>query len=175
MADIPRYEGFRRNRFRAPLAYPARPMGGYWATAPFLHNGSVPSLYQLLSPANQRSEKFYTGNLEFDPIHVGYVSEKFRGGFLFDTRTDGNGNGGHELRDAAKGTPGVIGPALTRDQRLDIIEYMKVINDFPPGYLSDEEKKLRQEGVRSWHQGYQPSPQAHATNESEKAARHVYQ
>jgi hypothetical protein len=175
MADIPLYQGFRPNRFRAPLGYPARPMGGYWATAPFLHNGSVPNLYQLLGPANERPAKFYTGNLEFDPIHVGYVSEKFRGGFQFDTRTDGNGNGGHEFRDAAKGTPGVIGPALTRDQRLDIIEYMKVINDFPSGYLGDEEKKARQEGVRSWHQGYQQYPRANATSESEKAARHVYE
>ena len=131
MADIPRYTGFRPNNFRAPLGYPARPMGGYWATAPFLHGGSVPNLYQLLSPANERSETFYTGNLEYDPVRVGYVSERFRGGFLFDTRTDGNGKGGHEFRNAAKGTPGVIGPALTSEQRYDIIEYMKVIWDLP--------------------------------------------
>lgn len=172
MADVPRYQGFRPNNFRAPLAYPARPMGGYWATAPYLHNGSVPNLYQLLSPANQRSKKFYLGNLEFDPVRVGYLRKKFRGGFLFDTGINGNGNGGHEFRNAAKGTPGVIGPALTPEQRYDIIEYMKVIWDLPPGYPSDEAKASRQQNIRAWSQGYRPYSKAY-TEESDKAARPV--
>lgn len=172
-ADIPRYQGFRPNNFRAPLGYPARPMGGYWATAPFLHGGSVPTLYHLLSPATERPVKFYTGNLEYDPVHVGYASGKFRGGFLYDTRTDGNGNGGHEFRNAPKGTPGVIGPALSRDQRLDIIEYMKVINDFPPALWSTEETASRQAAIRMWHQDYRPPPGHTAADESERAARWI--
>lgn len=169
-ADLPRYQGFRPNQFQAPLAYPARPMGGYWATAPYLHGGSVPNLYELLGPASERSRKFYTGNLEYDPVRVGYVSDRFRGGFLFDTTVDGNGNGGHEFRNAPRGTPGVIGPALSHEQRLDIIEYMKVINDYPPDLLADDEKELRRRGVRLWTGGWQ-APPLKRTAESERAPR----
>jgi hypothetical protein len=158
--------GFRANDFRAPLAYPARPLAGYWATPPFLHNGSIPNLYQLLSPLKERYESFWTGSVEFDPQLVGYSIESLRGGFEFKTRygfaealwnsvagffTDckfefsrdvpGNSNAGHEFRDAPKGTPGVIGPYLTPRERLDIIEYMKVIRDVPP--LSAEERERR--------------------------------
>lgn len=172
LADIPRYQGYRPNKFRAPLGYPARPLGGYWATAPFLHNGSVPNLYQLLSPANERPRKFYAGSLDFDPAVVGYEYKPFRGGFLYDTTTDGNENEGHEFRDAPRGTPGVIGPLLSREQRLDLIEYMKVIDDFPAGYLSDEEQQHRRESVRAWSRGYQPAPQHKATAASERAARY---
>ncbi|HEU4389513.1 MAG TPA: di-heme-cytochrome C peroxidase, partial [Blastocatellia bacterium] len=55
-------EGYRRNDFRAPLGYPARPLDGYWATGPFLHGGSVRTLYQLLSPVAERSKKFWIGS-----------------------------------------------------------------------------------------------------------------
>ncbi len=48
-------------------AYKARPLNGIWATAPFLHNGSVPNLYQLLLPDNQRVKTFFVGSHEFDP------------------------------------------------------------------------------------------------------------
>src|SRR4029079_17420039 len=44
------WNGYRSDYWRAPLAYPARPLAGIWATSPFLHNGSVPNLYELLSP-----------------------------------------------------------------------------------------------------------------------------
>lgn len=47
-------------------AYKARPLDGVWATPPFLHNGSVPNLFQLLSPAAERSPQFYVGTFEFD-------------------------------------------------------------------------------------------------------------
>lgn len=120
-------EGHRENDFRAPVAYPARPLDGYWATAPFLHNGSVRTLYQLLSPVAERSKQFWIGTLEFDPVEVGFRDEQVQGGFLFDTTLAGNSNAGHEFRNAPQGTPGVIGPLLTQDERLDIVEYMKVL------------------------------------------------
>ena len=44
------WNGYRQNILRAPLAYKARPLNGVWATPPYLHNGSVPNLYELLSP-----------------------------------------------------------------------------------------------------------------------------
>lgn len=151
--------GFRKNDFRAPLAYPARPLTGYWATPPYMHNGAIPNLYEVLSPVNERSATFFTGSEEYDPVKVGYHTEPFEGGFEFDTRRTflqaaensvrelfaghlrferdipGNSNRGHEFRDAPKGTPGVIGPYLTPKERMAIIEYMKVMSDLP--FLDD--------------------------------------
>ncbi len=48
---------------------------GVWATPPFLHNGSVPNLYEMLLPAEKRTKKFYIGR-EFDPIKVGLDTER---------------------------------------------------------------------------------------------------
>ena len=120
------WNGFRNSAVQAPLAYKARPLGGIWATPPYLHNGSVPNLYQMLVPAVQRDKIFYTGSREFDPKYVGYRSEKFDGGFEFRTDRVGNSNAGHEFRNAPLGN-GVIGPELTDDERWAIIEYLKML------------------------------------------------
>ena len=82
----------------ANLSYSARPLYGIWATPPFLHNSSVPNLYQMLVPADQRDRTFYLGTTLFDPEHVGYRTEKFPGAFLLDTSLPGNSNAGHEFR-----------------------------------------------------------------------------
>jgi cytochrome c5 len=118
--------GHRENEWRAPEAYRARPLNGIWATAPYLHNGSVPSLYQLLLPAERRDKAFYTGSRQFDPLNVGFAITAFEGGFRFDTSIPGNWNRGHEFRDAPRGQ-GVIGPELTDRQRRDIVEYLKTL------------------------------------------------
>jgi len=170
-SEQPELSGYRPNEFRAPPAYPARPLAGYWSTAPFLHNGSVPNLYQLLSPVTERDRAFYVGNPEFDPTKVGYSTAKFDNGFRFATRRSlagalsnwfvtlfqghptfsrdiaGNSNVGHEFRDAPKGTPGVIGPALSPQDRMDIIEYMKVLVDVPP--LDPQELERRRKLLAS--------------------------
>ena len=118
------WNGYRDDAVTAPLAYRARPLDGIWATPPFLHNGSVPSLYELLLPADQRSKTFYTGTREFDIQHVGYVSgSNFQGAFAFNPTTPGNSNAGHEFSN--KPGNGVIGPELTDDQRYALIEYLK--------------------------------------------------
>lgn len=116
--------GFRANRIRAPLKYRARNMDGIWATAPYLHNNSVPNLYQLLLPANRRASIFFVGNLEYDPRVVGFKSDEASGSFKFDTRLTGNSNAGHEYRDGARGN-GIIGRLLTDDERWSIVEYLK--------------------------------------------------
>jgi mono/diheme cytochrome c family protein len=128
-------------------AYKPRPLEGVWATPPFLHNGSVPNLYDLLSPVeerNARSKIFYVGSREFDPVKVGYVTEPpagTHGGFWLDTTKTGNHNTGHEFREgyipynpdpkAPKSPPGVIGPPLSPQDRMDIIEYLKIHRDSP--------------------------------------------
>jgi len=104
--------------------YRVRPLNGVWATAPYLHNGSVPNLYALLSPVEERPKKFYLGNREYDPVNVGYRTDELTGGFEMDTTIRGNYNTGHEFSDAS-GKAGVIGRALTPAERKELIEYLK--------------------------------------------------
>lgn len=104
----------------------AAPRDGSWTNAPFLHNGSVPNIYELLLPASQRSKTFYVGR-EFDPVKLGIDTSGVSGNFLMDTRLVGNSNSGHSFD--SKPGPGVIGPKLTDAQRYAIIEYLKSIPD----------------------------------------------
>jgi len=107
----------RPNEFRGISAYRARPLNGTWATAPFLHNGSVPSLYDLLLPPAQRPKIFYIGSWEFDPVHVGVeTGSPFAGAFAFDTRLPGNANSGHEY-----------GTSLSEPERMALIEFLKTL------------------------------------------------
>ena len=119
------WNGFRDDGVTGNLVYRARPLAGMWATPPFLHNGSVPNLYQLLLPADRRDKTFYVGNREFDPKYVGFQTAKFEDGFEFDTSQPGNSNQGHEFRNAPAGTAGVIGPEFNDEERWAIIEYLK--------------------------------------------------
>jgi mono/diheme cytochrome c family protein len=131
-AKIPEAERPEMDGFGLPIgvrelrAYKARPLAGVWATAPFLHNGSVPSIYQLLSPQDERATTFYKGTFEYDPRHLGYRTEAFTNGFKFDTRITGNHNSGHEFR-AGKLGNGVIGRLLQPEERWALLEYLKVL------------------------------------------------
>jgi len=107
---------------KALLAYKARPLNGIWASAPYLHNGSVPNLYQLLLPASERVKTFYIGSLIFDPKMVGFEMNQVNNSFLFDTRLPGNSHAGHEY-----GTGYDNLPSLTEAQRWALIEYMKTL------------------------------------------------
>ena len=118
--------GNRPNGIRALLAYKVRPLNGVWATPPYLHNGSVPTIFALLSPVEERPKEFCLGNREYDPVNLGYRTDCLPGGFKFDTSIRGNHNTGHEFSDDAK-KPGVIGAALTPDQRHALIEYLKTL------------------------------------------------
>ena len=97
-------------------AYKARPISGIWATAPYLHNGSVPNLYQLLLPPMQRVTTFDVGSHAFDAEAVGYESEDEDNTFRFDTRLPGNSNAGHDY-----------GTDLSSDERWDLIEFLKTL------------------------------------------------
>jgi hypothetical protein len=107
----------------------AAPRDGVWATAPFMHNGSVPNLYEMLIPARERTKKFYVGR-EFDPVKVGVDTSGKSGGFLLDTSLLGSSNAGHSFEDGPTGN-GVIGPLLTEQERWALVEYLKSIPETP--------------------------------------------
>ncbi|MCW2240559.1 di-heme-cytochrome C peroxidase [Azospirillum canadense] len=121
-----RMNGNRPNGIQAPLGYKARPLDGIWATPPYLHNGSVPTLYDILSPVAERPKTFYLGSREFDPVNVGYTTAPIEGGFEVITSIPGNLNTGHEFKDGPKGK-GVIGRGLTPAERRALIEYLKTL------------------------------------------------
>jgi hypothetical protein len=100
-----------------PFAYKARPLDGIWATAPYLHNGSVPTLYDLLLPPAQRPRSFNVGTREYDPAKAGYRTDAAASGngFAFTASGPGNSNEGHDYG---------VG-RLTEEQRLALLEYLK--------------------------------------------------
>lgn len=118
------------------LAYKARSLNGIWATAPYLHNGSVPTLYDLLLPQKRpgdpdegeyRPDEFMVGSREFDPVRVGFRSEGYDG-FVFRTQDVGDLNSGHEYASGRTPQPdGRVLPALTDQQRWDLVEFMKTL------------------------------------------------
>ena len=95
--------------------FKAGPLPGIWATGPYLHNGSVPTIYELLSPLEERRSVFWTGGRELDVRHLGFESGERPDRFRFDTSLLGNRNTGHLY--PAKG--------LETKERMAIIEYLK--------------------------------------------------
>ena len=126
------YFGGRLDENGKPLAgwtgkpsYKAGPLAGIWATAPFLHNGSVPTLYDLLSPEADRPQTFWVGSTTFDPVKVGFLSgaDDFTDAeraelFHFDTSRPGNANIGHTYP---------AGVELGHEDKLALIEYLKTL------------------------------------------------
>ena len=112
---------WRFRNFRITEGYANMPLDGIWARAPYLHNGSVPTLRELLTPATERVTEFYRGDDVYLPADVGFrytsaVSEDGRPLFRFDTTQRGNGNGGHEY-----------GTGLSNPQIDDLLEYLKTL------------------------------------------------
>jgi hypothetical protein len=106
----------RPNQWCATKRYVARPLLGVWATAPYLHNGSVPMLHDLLLPAKERPRSFPLGHHDFDLVKVGYRTTVENPRFSFDTTLLGNANTGHEY-----------GTSLSDAERQALIEYLKTI------------------------------------------------
>jgi mono/diheme cytochrome c family protein len=122
--------GNMKNELRKDLAYKVRPLNGIWATPPYLHNASVPTIEDLLGDPEKRPAKFYLGSREYDPVKLGYKTDPITNGFEFDTSIRGNSNRGHEFRkdfSKDKEIKGVIGPALSADDRKALIEYLKTL------------------------------------------------
>jgi hypothetical protein len=94
--------------------YKARPINGVWASAPYLHNGSVPSIYDLLLPVAQRPSSFYVGNNKLNTQKVGYDYTQSDNASFYDTQLKGNSNAGH-----------LYGTQLSDVERWALIEYIK--------------------------------------------------
>ena len=106
--------------------YKGRPLNGIWATAPYLHNGSVPNLYEILLPAAERSKTFTLGSRAYDPVRVGFAMDQPTTAtdytpFTFDVSIKGNWNTGHEYVTKADGRP------FTDEERWQLVEYMKTL------------------------------------------------
>ncbi len=103
--------------FRKTDGYVAMPLAGVWLNAPYLHNGSVPTLADLLEPVARRPVRFWRGYDVLDTIRVGFVAtglEAERDGTLLDTSRPGNGNGGH-----------LYGTELPADDKVALVEFLK--------------------------------------------------
>jgi cytochrome c peroxidase len=96
------------------FGYPAKPLAGVWATAPYLHNGSVPTLADMLTPPEQRPSTFMVGTREYDPQKMGYRMDAADSTFRFDTSVKGNSNAGHPF-----------GTKLTPEEKQDLMEFLK--------------------------------------------------
>lgn len=110
----------RFTHFRKTNGYANLPLDGIWLRAPYLHNGSVPTLADLLSPPSDRPRSFYRGNDVYDAERVGFVSDvatnEGHAYFYYDTSLPGNGNGGH-----------LYGTDLPEGDKRALIEYLKSI------------------------------------------------
>jgi cytochrome c553 len=107
------YQPSKDEGLRSTGKYWAASMDGVWARSPYLHNGSVRSMQELLTPPEQRAKTFHRGSQDYDATQMGYTDA---GAYLFDTSTRGNSNAGHKY-----------GSALTADEKRDLVEYLKTL------------------------------------------------
>jgi hypothetical protein len=118
------YAGYgdeRFSHFRKTYGYANMPLDGLWLRAPYLHNGSVPTLRDLLEPRDKRPKVFYRGYDVYDPVKVGFVSyvgeENGLPYFKFKTEVEGNSNKGHEGPR--------YGTELSPQEKAALVEYLK--------------------------------------------------
>lgn len=99
--------------------YVAPPLDGVWATAPYFHNGSVPTIYEVLSPEDRPARWTRTGySRDYDWKNIGwhYDPEPKSKKWTFDTEKPGFGNGGHHF-----------GEELDEEEKWAVIEYLKTL------------------------------------------------
>jgi len=110
---------YRFKRFHKTNGYANLPLDGIWLRAPYLHNGSVPTLWDLLSPAPMRPAFFFRGNDVYDWKKMGFESERGTAPdgtdyFKYVTTYPGNSNKGHDY-----------GTDLPVEDKKALIEYLK--------------------------------------------------
>ena len=103
-----------------PNSYEARVLQGIWATAPYLHNGSVPTLAELLKPSKDRVASFKIGP-NYDISNIGIAAEQTNAGSSVVTTdcsslNSGNSRCGHEF-----------GTELSASDKKALLEYLKIL------------------------------------------------
>jgi len=111
--ELKGYEAPKEPGVRTTGKYFAASLGGVWARSPYLHNGSVRTMAELLSPPNERAKTFHRGSTRFDPVTMGFTDE---GAYLFDTSTPGNANAGH-----------TYGTDLSPGAKKELLEFLKTL------------------------------------------------
>jgi hypothetical protein len=110
------------SHFQKIEGYVAETLDGLWLRAPYLHNGSVPTLADLLEGPQNRPKAFVRGGEVLDPNRGGFVapscdpSRPEKGVFCFDTTLPGNANSGH-----------VYGADLTAADKADLLAYLMTL------------------------------------------------
>ena len=107
------YEPPKEFGVRSTGKYWAATLAGVWARSPYLHNGSVRTMQELLTAPAQRAKNFHRGTQDYDANQMGYADG---GAYVFDTTTPGNSNSGHDY-----------GTRLSGEQKRDLMEYLKTL------------------------------------------------
>ena len=107
------YQAPKEVGVRSTGKYWAATLSGVWARSPYLHNGSVRTMHELLTSPPQRAKTFHRGSRVFDEKEMGYTDE---GAYVLDTAGSGNSNSGHDY-----------GTKLSEHEKRDLIEYLKTL------------------------------------------------
>jgi hypothetical protein len=113
LADLraPGYTPEREPPVRSTGKYWAPSLAGVWARSPYLHNGSVRTMRELLTPPERRAETFHRGSKVFDEEAMGYEDG---GSYVLDTRQPGNRATGHDY-----------GTKLSVGEKGDLVAFLK--------------------------------------------------
>jgi len=98
---------------RGTQKYWSPDLAGVWARSPYLHNGSVRTMRELLTRPGERAKSFHRGARAYDASQMGYADE---GAYILDTTTPGNSNAGHDY-----------GTGLSDAEKRELIEYLKTL------------------------------------------------
>ncbi|KAF0242232.1 MAG: hypothetical protein FD180_4029 [Planctomycetota bacterium] len=109
--EVANFDASKEPPIRGTQKYWAADLAGVWARAPYLHNGSVRTMADLLSPPASRAKTYRRGSREYDTAALGYADS---GSYVLDTSTPGNSNAGHDY-----------GTSLATEAKRDLVEYLK--------------------------------------------------
>src|SRR5205085_2357435 len=111
--EITGYKSPQPPAIRSTQKYWAPDLAGVWARPPYLHNGSVRTMQDLLTAPSARPKTFHRGSRVYDPEKMGYADD---GAYVLDTSGPGNSNAGHDY-----------GTRLSDEQKRDLIEHLKTL------------------------------------------------
>jgi len=111
--ETPGYKPGNEPGIRSTQKYLSPGMAGVWARSPYLHNGSVRTMQELLTSPAARAKSFHRGTRVYETAQMGYLDE---GVYVLDTATPGNSNAGHDY-----------GTDLSNDRKKELIEYLKTL------------------------------------------------